>query len=73
MCLGLIYARRLFDWMSARKDSTAGNPYLGRLAGTIGSGTVLFRAAPIGGAFALIAVGLVLTVRALSQSDLPIL
>ncbi|TMB71157.1 MAG: high-affinity nickel-transporter [Chloroflexi bacterium] len=73
VCLGLIYARRLFDWMSARKDSTAGNPYLGRLAGTIGSGTVLFRAAPIGGAFALIAVGLVLTVRALSQSDLPIL
>ena len=73
VCLGLIYARRFLDWMSARKSSPAGNSYLSRLAGTIGSETILVRVVPVGGALALMAVGLILTVRALSQSDLPIL
>src|SRR5438093_11541772 len=73
VCLGLIYARRFLDWMSARKSSPAGNSYLSQLAGTIGSETILVRVIPVGGAFALMAVGLILTVRALSQSDLPIL
>ncbi len=72
VCLGLIYARRFLDWMSARKSSVAGNGYLGRLASRVGSQTIL-RVAPVGGACALMAVGLILTVRALSQSDLPIL
>src|SRR3989441_2298799 len=72
VCLGLIYPRRFLGWISARRRSPAGQSSLRRLASRVGSQTIL-RVAPVGGAFALMAVGLVLTVRALSQADLPIL
>jgi len=73
VCLGLIYMRRFLDWLNARKSGLAVYPYLGWVAANLSSEAGLMRIAPVGGAFALMAVGLVLTIRALSQQDLPIL
>src|SRR2546428_7639654 len=46
VCLGLIYARRLLDWISGRRSRPAGNSYLSRLASRVGSQTIL-RVAPV--------------------------
>ena len=69
--LTLVYARRLLDWASRSRGLFG---HLGQI-GPVGNGTavaVLVRLAPIGGAFGLVAVGLLLTIRALSQTGLPI-
>ncbi len=73
VCLSLVYARRFLAWMSERKGRLEGKPYLNWLAGRISGDGTLMRVAPVGGAVALMAVGLLLTIRALSQQGLPIL
>jgi nickel/cobalt exporter len=69
--LSLVYVRRLLDWVGRTRG-----PFgpLGQ-TGAIGNGAAigaLVRFAPVGGAFGLLGVGILLTVRALSQPGLPI-
>jgi ABC-type nickel/cobalt efflux system permease component RcnA len=69
--LSLVYVRRLLDWFGRTRG-----PFgpLGQ-TGAIGNGAAigaLVRFAPVGGAFGLLGVGILLTVRALSQPGLPI-
>jgi len=67
--LTLVYARRLLDWLGRSRPSFGRVNALGvaRNAGAV----AVVRLAPIGGAFGLVAVGLLLTIRALSQPGLP--
>ena len=68
--LTLVYARRLLDWLRRSRPSFGRVNALG-VARNAGAVTVVVRLAPIGGAFGLVAVGLLLTIRALSQPGLP--
>lgn len=70
VCLGLIYARRFLDWMASRQGAADGNSHLGWIALQLGAEDGLFRIAPVGGAVALMAVGFLLTIRAISQGPL---
>jgi hypothetical protein len=67
---GLTYARSLAERLSARLSPTG---RAGRLARVITPDGAVMRLLPVGGAFVLVAVGLVLTVRALSRPGLTIL
>ena len=72
--LALLYSRRFFEWLGERRQATNGRPSEGWLsAGTSAGTAAVLRVAPVGGAVALLAIGLVLTVRALMQPGLPIL
>ena len=68
--LALVCARRLFDWLSSRRWPLGSHPYAAWLVGTGGSDSRLLALLPTGAALVLVAVGAVLTVRALSQSGL---
>jgi nickel/cobalt transporter (NicO) family protein len=70
VAVGLTYARILAEWLLARV-TPAGQP--GRLAGMITPNGVVMRVLPVGGAVVLVAVGVMLTVRALSQPGLAVL
>ena len=69
--LTLVYARLLLDWLGPSRASFGRVNQLG-VARNAGAVAVVVRLAPIGGAFGLVAVGLLLTIRALSQPGLPI-
>jgi ABC-type nickel/cobalt efflux system permease component RcnA len=72
--LALLYSRRVFEWLGRRRHSIAGVRSEGWLnAGTAAGTSAILRVAPLGGAVALLAIGLVLTVRALMQPGIPIL
>jgi ABC-type nickel/cobalt efflux system permease component RcnA len=73
VCLGLIYARRFLDWMAGRQGAADGNSYIGWIALHLGAEDGLLRIAPVGGACALMAVGSLLTIRALSEQGFPLL
>lgn len=72
VCLGLVYARGFLDWLSSRHGA-GGAPLLGRAAALVSPEGVLLRIVPVGGALALVAVGTVLTLRALAEPSLPLL
>ena len=68
--LALLYSRRAIEWLGRRRQAAAGM----RPGGWIGAATsAAGRLVPVGGAVGLLAIGLVLTVRALMQPGLPIL
>lgn len=69
--LALLYARRFLEWLGARKGASKPGQRLGWVTGA-GPGTALLRVAPVGGALGLLAIGVLLTVRALSQPGLPV-
>jgi hypothetical protein len=72
--LALLYSRRVFEWLGRRRQPASGNASEGWLgAGESARTSAVLRVAPLGGAVALLAIGLVLTVRALMQPGLPIL
>jgi len=68
--LALLYARSFLHWLSERRGVRESNSGAGWLSGA-GSATVL-RLAPLGGAVALLAVGAVLTARALTAPGLSV-
>ncbi len=72
VCLSLIYARRFLDWLGDARTSLDGASRLGWIAVHLRAEDGLLRIAPLAGAFALVAIGLVLTVRALTQPGLPL-
>jgi nickel/cobalt exporter len=72
VCLGLVYVRRVIDWLGSRGHGIATHPALAWATGNGATGGTLVTAVPVLGAFALTAVGLVLTIRALSAPGLPI-
>ena len=69
--LTLVYVRRLLDWLARSGPSFGRVNQIGPF-GNAGAVTAVVRLAPIGGAFGLVAVGMLLTIRALSQPGLPI-
>jgi nickel/cobalt transporter (NicO) family protein len=72
--LALLYSRRVFEWLGRRRQAATGRPSEGwQSAWKTAGSSVFLRAAPLCGAVALLAIGLVLTVRALMQPGLPIL
>ena len=68
--LALLYARSFLSWVGARRGVVGADPSAGWISG-VGSAAIL-RLAPVGGAVALVAVGVVLTVRALAAPGLPV-
>ncbi len=68
--LGLVYARRSIDWLG-RRNLPGGSANLARLVTGIRGGA-LANLVPAASALVLIGVGVLLTVRALSQPGLPI-
>jgi len=68
--LALVYGRRLLDRLGERGARLREHPYVGWLVGGVGPEGRLLRLLPVGGALALVAVGLVLAARALSQPGL---
>jgi ABC-type nickel/cobalt efflux system permease component RcnA len=68
--LALVYARRIADWFGTRGESAAGLP-MGALFERV-SQVSLGSIVPVAGAIALMGVGVMLTVRALSQPGLPL-
>src|SRR5438093_11321016 len=69
--LTLVYFRRLLDWLGQARGSFGPLAYIRPVASGAAAG-VLVRLAPIGGAFGLLGVGILLTIRALSQPGFPI-
>jgi len=69
--LTLVYVRQLLDWLGRSRPSLGRANQIGPF-GNAGAVAVFVRLAPIGGAFGLVAVGLMLTIRALSQPGLAI-
>jgi ABC-type nickel/cobalt efflux system permease component RcnA len=67
--LALVYARRVVDWLSARRSGLRSHSLLGRASGVSAAGSIIARALPVGAAVLLIGVGATLTVRALSASQ----
>ncbi len=65
--LVLVYSRRLLDWLSSRRRPIRGGGFTGRLLGALAPEGRLMRVLPLGGALFLVAVGVILAVRALSQ------
>jgi ABC-type nickel/cobalt efflux system permease component RcnA len=70
--LALLYARRALEWLNRRRSASGDGSWLGAQSGMLGSAGIL-RIAPLGGALALLAIGSVLTVRALMAPGLPVL
>jgi nickel/cobalt transporter (NicO) family protein len=68
--LALLYARSFLNWLGARRGADGPNLTTGWTAGA--GSAALLRLAPVGGAVALVAVGAVLTVRALAAPGLPV-
>jgi nickel/cobalt exporter len=68
--LGLFYARSFLYWLGERMGAFRPNSGAGWISAA-GSAAIL-RLAPMGGAIALFAVGVVLTVRALTAPGLPV-
>jgi len=68
--LALLYARSFLHWLGERRGVRGPNPGAGWISGA--GSAALLRLAPLGGAVALVAVGLVLTVRALAAPGLPV-
>ena len=72
--LGLLYARRILEWLGRRAQLPGGGFATRSVGSTLGSATsLLLRAAPLTGAVALLAIGLLLTIRALTQPGFPVL
>src|SRR5206468_11983957 len=69
--LTLVYFRRLLDWLGRARGSFGPLAYIPPVASGAAAG-VLVRLASIGGAFGLLGVGILLTIRALSQPGFPI-
>jgi ABC-type nickel/cobalt efflux system permease component RcnA len=68
--LGLVYARRAVDWVNTRRSLPNAGRGSAWLTSGLGPASGIMNALPIGGAFVLLTVGVVLTVRALSQPEL---
>jgi nickel/cobalt transporter (NicO) family protein len=68
--LALLYARSFLQWLGERRGIRGPNPGATWISGA--GSAALLRLAPLGGAVALVAVGLVLTVRALAAPGLPV-
>jgi nickel/cobalt transporter (NicO) family protein len=68
--LALLYARSFLHWLGARRRASELDPSAGWISGA--GSTALLKLAPMGGAVALVAVGVVLTVRALAAPGLPV-
>jgi ABC-type nickel/cobalt efflux system permease component RcnA len=66
--LALIYVRRFLQWLGERKGIRGSSPQGGWITGA--GSAALLHLAPLGGAVALIAVGAVLTARALAAPGL---
>jgi len=62
--LALLYARRILQWLGERRGIRGSSPHGGWITGA--SSAALLHLAPVGGAVALIAVGAVLTARAVA-------
>jgi ABC-type nickel/cobalt efflux system permease component RcnA len=71
VCLAFVYARRLLDWATRRGHGIAAHPAFAWAAGNSAREGVFVTAVPVAGAFALTAVGLLLTLRALPGPNLP--
>lgn len=72
--LALLYSRRVLEWLGQRRGTINGETAKGWLSvGTSAGTAAMLRVAPVGGAVALLAIGVVLTVRALMQPGLPVL
>jgi ABC-type nickel/cobalt efflux system permease component RcnA len=69
--LGLVYARRIMDWFGSHGGSPEGRPAFARFGLPLRAAW-LTTLVPTGGALALMAVGVMLTLRALSQPGLPL-
>jgi nickel/cobalt exporter len=68
--LALLYARSFLHWLGERRGDSGPDPSTGWIPGA--GSAALLRLAPVGGAVALVAVGVVLTVRALAAPGLPV-
>jgi nickel/cobalt exporter len=68
--LALLYARGFLHWLGERRSARGQDSGVGWSSG--GGAAALLRLAPVGGAVALVAVGVVLTVRALAAPGLPV-
>jgi nickel/cobalt transporter (NicO) family protein len=68
--LALLYARSFLQWLAERRGAFRTNSGAGWISGS--ASTAILRLAPMGGAVALVAVGLVLTVRALAAPGLAV-
>jgi len=65
--LGLVYARRIADWLGARRiNGVTAHPIAAWATGNGSGEGALMTVVPVVGAVALTGVGLLLTVRALS-------
>jgi ABC-type nickel/cobalt efflux system permease component RcnA len=67
--VGLLGLKQVMDSVSRRARSL-NVPYVSQMAGALSGGGIVMRALPLTGAIALLAVGLVLTLRALGQTDM---
>jgi nickel/cobalt exporter len=68
--LALLYARSFLHWLGARRGAGRPDPKTGWISGA--GSSALLRLAPMGGAVALVVVGVVLTVRALAAPGIPV-
>jgi nickel/cobalt transporter (NicO) family protein len=68
--LALLYARSFLQWLGARGVVRGRSPRAALIPGT--GSAALLKLAPMGGAVALVVVGLVLTARALAAPGLPV-
>jgi ABC-type nickel/cobalt efflux system permease component RcnA len=71
ICLALVYARSVAEWLSSRFGQSG--PASARVAALVTPDGAMMRLLPIGGACTLIVVGALLTVRALAGTGLAIL
>ena len=69
--LGLLYVRRVADYLRGHRLA-ARLPAVGAVAGSLTGEGTLGRVMPLGGALVLVAVGLVLTLRALPGAGIPV-
>ena len=65
--LALLYTRRVLQWLGEGGAASGANAYAGWI-----SGAAVLRVAPLGGAFVLVAVGVLLTARALTAPGLAV-
>jgi ABC-type nickel/cobalt efflux system permease component RcnA len=68
--LVVVYARRLLEWWVARRQQQSSAGALTQTVNGFGLEGRLLRLLPVGGALALVVMGLFLSIRALSQSGL---
>jgi len=69
--LTLVCARRLLDWLGRTRSSLGPLGHIGAI-GNGSAASMLVRLVPVAGAFGLLGVGVLLTIRALSQPGLAI-